>query len=145
MSISNDDLAKIPFELILHHSSRSLYSSFKMPRIHVLEVPLDLLPFQNDMDRYQVQKQNCFNADNLILTALQTKSTNISHAELLIIPYFHGFYTHYRGISYSEQILMIKKLTKFADQSLTAAKSTARLVFILVHDSGGCIALSWIT
>ncbi|UJR32595.1 hypothetical protein I4U23_020055 [Adineta vaga] len=129
---------------MLHHHSKLFYKSFVAPRIHVIELPQKLLPHYNDTDRYTLHSRHCFNVDDIILQAFKLVSTtNISTAEFVFVPFFHGFYMHYKAMSYSQLVSLVKELEIFVKTSLMAVNSTAKIIFILTHDSGGCIGFVW--
>ena len=135
----HSDVADVPIERLLKVDVRVFFQHFEMPRIHVLELPSMFLPHYNDEKRYKMQLVHCFNADHAILTEFTKTSTDLSKAELVIIPYFHGFYIHYRRIPYIDQINLLEQIHAFAMDKLTKVNSSAKLVFILTHDTGGCV------
>ena len=142
-SIVNVSEHAIPLEFALQYHSRPLYRYSNMPRIHVLDVPSDLLPYYNDTHRVVVHSKYCFNVDHLILTGMKHISVQIRDAELVVLPFFHGFYWHYRGMSRWSQITLVENLTALANRRISAANSTARVAFILVYDFGGCLTFVW--
>ena len=133
----------IPFEFALQQHWRSFYRNASMPRIHVLDAPSALLPNYGDTRRSQVNQKYCFNADHIILTGLKNTSVAVRDAELVIVPFFHGFYWHYCGMQHETLITLVNNLTVLASKRIAAANSTARIVFILTYDHGGCLPLVW--
>ncbi|CAF1526653.1 unnamed protein product [Adineta ricciae] len=142
-SIDQINFAQLPFETVLQHRSKPFYHYLNLPRIHVLDVPSTLVPYYNDSNRDHLHKKHCFNVDDIILRGLINISTSISSAELVVVPFFHGFYVHYKSMYYWRQIYLIQQLKALVNDTLAAVNSTAKTVFVLSHDSGGCIGFAW--
>lgn len=137
-------------ELFHPHVRPFLGRSWSAPKYHVLNIPDRLLDgarssYTTTRLRWNATayRSQCFQADSFTLDTLakSTYAKSLAEADLVFVPFFHGYLVHTLRMLDQDVATSFRKVwNHVARLTRGKIKPNAKFVFVLSHDMGGCLS-----
>jgi nucleoside-diphosphate-sugar epimerase len=143
-----DYISSLPYHSVLRAPARRHVLNWKPSKVHVVPVNIsEYFGISLDDRATTITKlpdRNCFSADHFLFLGLNFSKTAIEDAEIVFIPFYEGWLTHYIGLNKEEVRNGLQKIIAGVQRNLQPmTKKRPRLLIPLTHDYGAAFEFSY--